>query len=618
VELTNSTISNRPSLTATTSGAYGYFVQSARYHDIILSGNTITNVITGIGMNSSLAGGIINQFAGKLSINGNTIQSNLGGFYPGSGMYVLNGVSVNNMALSASATSTYFLDTAHVDNNIMHYVYNGIAANGYHLGQSITSDNNAITLNDRTGNPSAQNGILHMNCNASTIYNNTIVGPGFNIPVASSTPSLASKLTGIFGASNTNTSVSCNYTGHINIGFQFNGSANITHWLNNEMHENTYGMVVRGSFGEQGNATTPSNNVWRNSGTWWSAPNRNILTLNSGIPPDTIYVSANTSGTVPYTFDPLNNANNPAFITLTYGFGTSGVGNGLTIVPGNAVLPVCLSPYSPYLKTVKIATAPSAEGMAQSWIAQNSLWQMIQQDNSYADGSPTLELFASKAANNRLGWLTNIAAAIMSGDKATASSLLAMDIHAFVDTSIDSATGVIMRDGIEADYLVSNYLTMFNQYLKYQDSAMTGDDTAQVTTIANLCPYTNGNVVYLAQAMHRILFADDTTQFANTCGTDISDREAPAGQLAEQADQSYHLFPNPNDGSFVLKQHLNDAAPVAVTIKDMLGRSVFAGDIQFSNSTARLQLASLPAGVYLLQITASNKKISNFKFVVQK
>jgi hypothetical protein len=64
-----------------------------------------------------------------------------------------------------------------------------------------------------------------------------------------------------------------------------------------------------------------------------------------------------------------------------------------------------------------------------------------------------------------------------------------------VDTTIDTTTGVIMQDGITADYIISNYLTFYHTYLKYKDSVMTGSDSLQIVAMANLCPYTNGNVV---------------------------------------------------------------------------------------------------------------------------
>jgi hypothetical protein len=258
--------------------------------------------------------------------------------------------------------------------------------------------------------------------------------------------------------------------------------------------------------------------------------------------------------------------------------------------------------------------------MAQDWMAQDNLWQMIQLDNTFTDGEPVLAAFAAKAANSRYKWISDIANAIMTGDRSTANALLAMDIHTYINTSTDIATGVVMRDGTDADYIVTNYITLFNTYLKYGDSTMTGDDSAKVTGMANLCPYTNGNVVYMAQAMYRILFADDTTQFDGNCGNDTTgargvNTDANSGVGSQQ---KYLLYPNPNDGSFVIKQTIANTSPVSVSIKDVFGREVYSKDIQFMGSTSQLTTANLSSGVYMLQITDTDQKISNFKFVIQK
>jgi hypothetical protein len=138
--------------------------------------------------------------------------------------------------------------------------------------------------------------------------------------------------------------------------------------------------------------------------------------------------------------------------------------------------------------------------------------------------------------------------------------------------------------------------------------------------VQTLCPYTNGNVVFQAEAMYRILFADDTTSFDGNCDSDTSTggRGVNQGVITTNAIQQYKLYPNPNNGSFIIRQSTADITPVSVTIKDVLGRGVFTQSIQFNGGISQLQLSNLPAGVYILQITDANQKISNFKFVIQK
>jgi hypothetical protein len=150
------------------------------------------------------------------------------------------------------------------------------------------------------------------------------------------------------------------------------------------------------------------------------------------------------------------------------------------------------------------------------------------------------------------------------------------------------------------------------------DSTMNGDDSLQVLAIASLCPYYYGNVVYNAQAMYRILYEDDTTSFDDNCSNDFSARPSQPNVAQAATEQAYQLFPNPNDGSFILRQTINDATPVTIEITDMLGRVMVTKDVRFANNTTQLQLNNLSSGVYLLRVTDNNKKISNFKFVIQK
>jgi hypothetical protein len=174
-----------------------------------------------------------------------------------------------------------------------------------------------------------------------------------------------------------------------------------------------------------------------------------------------------------------------------------------------------------------------------------------------------------------------------------------------------------MKDGAEANNIVGTYVSLYNKYLNYMDSIMTGSDSAQVLAIANLCPLTEGNAVYQAQAFYRILFNDDTTQFSSSCDMDTSAKGVnPA--ISDTKSPSYKLYPNPNNGSFELQQVNRDTNPVTVVVKNVLGSVVYQKAVEFTSGAATLQLANLPSGVYLLQLTDSQQKSSNFKFVIQK
>jgi hypothetical protein len=149
---------------------------------------------------------------------------------------------------------------------------------------------------------------------------------------------------------------------------------------------------------------------------------------------------------------------------------------------------------------------------------------------------------------------------------------------------------------------------------------MDNNDSMLVKALASLCPYTNGNVVFMAQAMYRILYQDYTTQFDNNCIIDTSSRPSPPAIMSAQSEQSYQLFPNPNDGYFTLMQAVVDENPVQVTVTDMIGKQMFSQSYIFNQKQIRVGLGNLPNGAYLLQ--AKDLHLSGnliyFKFVIIK
>lgn len=76
--------------------------------------------------------------------------------------------------------------------------------------------------------------------------------------------------------------------------------------------------------------------------------------------------------------------------------------------------------------------------------------------------------------------------------------------------------------------------------------------------------------------------------------------------VAELADGTTALFPNPNKGDFTLTAADIHAANVNVVISNTLGQVVYNTQVQVENGNVnhRIQLASVPAGVYVLQIDA--------------
>ncbi len=601
-------------------GQYGYYISTPLYYQVNIRGNTLTNLVTGISMNSAaLTSGSLYQFAGNLNISNNTIQSRYGGLPPIAGQYTTTGITATNLYSGSLFATT---GIAHIDTNTMYYVYNGINVNGY-ASQPITSDTNFIIMNHPATMAGSQYGITHANCKNNAIRNNQIIGPGATSPAVTSTYS-SPVMVGIFGSSNVSSAVTCNFTDSLNTGFQFFGAGNLTAWRNNVMKDHSYGMVLQNSFGAQGSAAAASYNEWRGGLSAWTGARYNIFTLNGTAPSDMIYVVNNVT---PYVYDPMFNKDITGFSYNAYGFATTGTGNGLTVNTGTPTPPSCValhaSPtYYAMLPLVMPGLTVDQPGKALNFIAQNSLFRLMQLDSSYADSSGALEQFQSLAAGSRYAWLSNIENAITSGDDSTARSLLSIGIDTYVDTARDTTTGVVVTDDTVADYIVSNYISLYNEYLLYRDSAMTGADTAIVVALANLCPYTHGQVVYQARALYKILFEDDTTVFNDLCGFDTTAGADSSGARKaitsnSKINQQYKLFPNPNSGNFILEQSVSDDNPVLIEVRDVLGKIVYKQKNTFKSCKLQIILGNIVPGLYVIQISDGKGLINNLKMSIQ-
>jgi len=77
------------------------------------------------------------------------------------------------------------------------------------------------------------------------------------------------------------------------------------------------------------------------------------------------------------------------------------------------------------------------------------------------------------------------------------------------------------------------------------------------------------------------------------------------------------LYPNPNDGNFILQQMIADNKLVDVEIWDVVGRSIYKEEQQFVTDKIQLQMGKVPAGIYMLEVMDNSYRKFRFKFVVE-
>ena len=198
--------------------------------------------------------------------------------------------------------------------------------------------------------------------------------------------------------------------------------------------------------------------------------------------------------------------------------------------------------------------------------------------------------------------------------------------------AVHDTTNSAMHGGFWAPYLIDDVsvIDCSNVPFAGNDTLITAGDSAWLGPHEILLPYTwykLGSTTPIDSGGGTMVHPTVTTTYVlkqELCGRTLYDTMTvsvfPAGisNLQSKVAQQYKLFPNPNTGSFDLRQLYADTQPVTVFIRDLLGRIVCAQTTAFSNGISHLDVEGLENGLYLMQVESEGKKRYNTKFTVQK
>ena len=158
-------------------------------------------------------------------------------------------------------------------------------------------------------------------------------------------------------------------------------------------------------------------------------------------------------------------------------------------------------------------------------------------------------------------------------------------------------------------------------------------DNCEVTALANRCPIRDGDIVYAARGLYRLIY-NDPGDFNDNCNDSVGvgpcDTCGWLGRYAGHANsngkrtienitnvqQGYKLFPNPNNGSFILAQKEADEDLVSIQVLDAVGREVYKQRTMIKERQLQLHIGDKPTGMYILQVTDSQGRVFKFKFTV--
>jgi hypothetical protein len=591
-------------------GQHGFVLNTNRYIRLNLSDNTMYNIENGISFQANLGFYSVGpwtsgsgQYSGQVNIDRNIIQP-----HPTISSIVNEYV---NRAITASNVigSTHLIsasNTVAINNNLLTNVYNGIRANNWQK-KNLINNTNTIVISPVPGlGTIPQYGISQANnipigAMANRIEGNTVTGYGI---ANSNTVAISTSLCN-------NQVVKCNVTRNIHRGINFSGNEIPTNFSHNTFDNNTvsthrhkegYVLDNNGFIGQQGTATSPSNNKW--TGTWTASSHFKTFTRGgsfgwvSGVG-SPLYLRTTVSNENPLLSSGTGNNGTTGTIAV-HDYTAAGAVNSASAPASIGCPMIVVGPHPP-------ATITTMEKIAQDLIAypvnagptkiiaKNQLYRALRADPSLVSGSAILQSFLSANETQAPGRFLLVEEELVDGDYAQAQAYLNT-----VTPASDIETG---------------YKDFYNFCIKQQTDTLDDSDSIKLYQLSARCPIQYGAVTYQARAMYNALY-DQVREFSDVCSQIRAPEEMNETEQMESG--SISIYPNPAQGEVYLQAQELDDQLILVEIRDISGKLVYSQQLQLSGGLTTFNL-DLNSGVYIVNITDSEKHETTVrKLVIQK
>jgi len=142
--------------------------------------------------------------------------------------------------------------------------------------------------------------------------------------------------------------------------------------------------------------------------------------------------------------------------------------------------------------------------------------------------------------------------------------------------------------------------------LKTTSHTTSASDSALLNAIAFDDPSISGDGVYFARMLLDTIVIEPESQ-------------ARLSQILTEEENANSIlpivYPNPNDGTFVVDLNFDPESQVLLTLTDITGRTIFKG-VQ-ETRTQSYSFESLSAGVYIFKIELNNELLMHGKLIIQ-
>lgn len=506
---------------------------------------------------------------------------------------VHNGISVSNIGFSAVNITTNTINMVNEPNTIFAFpVQNGIIANQIAINLSIAQ--------------------------------NSIVGA----------PSYSSGVKGIATNLNSMLSVQCNTTSNLARGIEFNQGQTVVTFEDNRMQSETYGLVLDNNAvlttSVLGSTTRPTNNVWLST---WTTPNYKTYTTggssaqngklyiqygNTQLDPASSGLTTGNFSTDRYDYvstSPITllNVTTPAAIGCRIGSGGGGaglVGGGISFSSSSALANTATTNSTSNSQAVMEQMATNSitySTNVSETQAMNKIltYRSLKANPNLITGSSVLNNFYTASQTTNLQKAVAIEEDLMANNLSGAQS------------KISSYT--------PANTIETNYKLYYSTFLKTKTNTYASADSLTLLNLANLCPYTNGGVVYQARALYNMLYtgfykyndncnssANNSRIINNIISTDNTSQESVNVILKSK------LYPNPNMGEFSIElTNKVEQTNVQICIFDNSGKQFVKEQKQITNGVVNCNY-NLINGIYLVKVIMQDGSVDVHRLIINK
>lgn len=110
-----------------------------------------------------------------------------------------------------------------------------------------------------------------------------------------------------------------------------------------------------------------------------------------------------------------------------------------------------------------------------------------------------------------------------------------------------------------------------------------------------------------------MVYDDDSCEYNNGSNYRIAPDATITGG---EGNNTYTLYPNPNNGSFVIKQSIADNKSVNLKVYNAIGSLVYEGNANFVNGQMSIKLGQKAQGVYLVCIGDPKMRTTCLRFII--